>query len=142
MLPAKWSDHLKVSNFALIFLTNTNLCMLVRCFKHILNAVTSPVFYNSYVNLPTHSTPLESYIVDNPYSYPFFKGALGAVDGTHISAHPPASDRTCYCNHKGGILQNVLTATTFDMHLCYILSGWEGSASDGGVFHDTHVHDL
>ena len=28
------------------------------------------------------------------------------------------------------------------MHFFYILSGWEGSASDGGVFHDAHVHDL
>jgi len=28
------------------------------------------------------------------------------------------------------------------MHFCYILSGWEGSASDGGVFHDAHVHDF
>ena len=28
------------------------------------------------------------------------------------------------------------------MHFCYILSGWEGSASDGGVFHDARLHDL
>ena len=26
------------------------------------------------------------------------------------------------------------------MHFCYILSGWEGSACDGGVFHDARVH--
>jgi len=119
-----------------------DFCMFIRYFKKILNAITSPAFYNSYVNLPTHSTPLESYISDNPKFYPFFKGALGALDGTHISAHPPASDRAHYRNRKGGVLQNVLTATTFDMHFCYILSGWEGSASDGGVFHDARVHDL
>src|SRR5882724_1996324 len=35
-----------------------------------------------------------------------------------------------------------MVATTFDMHFFYILSGWEGSASDGGVFHDAYVHDL
>src|SRR5882724_4136731 len=142
MLPVKLSDNLKVSNFSLIFLTNANFCMFVRCFKKILNAVTSPAFYNSYVTIPTHSTPLESYIADNIKFYPFFKGALGALDGTHISACPPASDRARYGNRKGGISQNVLAATTFNMQFCYILSGWEGSASDGGVFHDAHVHDL
>src|SRR5882724_4183823 len=131
MLPVKWSDNLKVS---LIFLTNANFCMFVRCFRKILDAVTSPAFYNSYVTIPTHSTPLESYIADNPKFYPFFKGALGALDGTHISARPPASDRARYHNHKGGISQNGLAATTFDMQFCYILSGWEGSASDGGSF--------
>src|SRR5882724_7180840 len=113
MLPVKWSDNLKVS---LIFLTNANFCMFVRCFRKILDAVTSPAFYNSYVTIPTHSTPLESYIADNLKFYSFFKGALGALDGTHISAHSPASDQACYCNCKGGISQNVLAATTFDMH--------------------------
>src|SRR5882724_189523 len=142
MLPAKWPDNLTVTFFSLISLTNANFCMFVRCFKKILNAVTSPAFYNSCVTIPTQSTPLESYIADNPKFYPFFKGALGALDGTHISACPPASDWACYRNCKDGISQNVLAATTFDMHFCYILSGWERSASDGGVFHDAHVHDL
>ena len=32
--------------------------------------------------------------------------------------------------------------STFYMHFCYILSGWEGSASDGGVYHDALIHDL
>jgi len=78
--------------------------------------------------------PLESYIADNPKFYPFFKGALGALDGTHISSRPPSSIRARYRNRKSGVSQNVLAATTFNMHFCYILSGWEGSASDGGSF--------
>jgi len=40
------------------------------------------------------------------------------------------------------VSQNVLAATTFNMHFCYILSGWEGSAPDGGVFYDACLHDL
>ena len=119
-----------------------DFCMFVRCFKTILNAITSPAFYNSYVNLPTQMTPMDSYIADNPKFYPFFQGALRALDGTHISAHPPASDQAHYRNCKGGVSQNVLAATTFNLHFCYIHSGWEGSASDGGVFHDACVHDM
>src|SRR5882724_5597370 len=142
MLPAKWGYYLKVSIFTLTFLAMAHVCLFIRCFNKILDAVTSPAFYKTYVKLPTQSTPLAPYIVNNPKLFPFFKGALGALDGTHISACPPSSDRSCYHNHKGGVSQNVLAATTFDMHFCYILSGWEGSASDGGSFHDAHVHDL
>jgi len=113
-----------------------------RAFNCILNAVTSPSFYNVYVNLPNEESQLDSYISDNPKFFPYFEGALGALDGTHINAQPSAQDCPCYCNCKGLLTQNVLAATTFDMHFCYILSGWEGSASDGGVYHDAWVHDL
>ena len=123
-------------------LTAINFNLFTRFFNLILNSVTSPAFYNIYIKLPTQSTPLNPYISENPKFYPFFKGALGALDGTHICARPPVSARSCYRNHKSGVSQNVLTATTFNMHFCYILSGWEGSASDGGVFHDACVHDL
>ena len=98
--------------------------------------------YNSYVKLPTRSTALDPYISDNPKFYPFFKGALGTLDGTHISACPPAAEHSCYRNCKGDISQNVLAATNFKMQFCYILSGWEGSASDGGVFQDAWLYDL
>jgi len=114
----KWGYNLKVSIFTLTFLAMAHVCIFIRCFNQILNAVTSPAFYKTYVKIPTQSTPLAPY---NPKLLPFFKGAIGALDGTHISAHPPSSDQSCYFNHKG---QNVLAATKFDMHFCYILSGW------------------
>src|SRR5882672_4213867 len=113
-----------------------------RSFNRILNAVTSPSFYNVYVNLPNEESLLDSYISDNPKFFPYFEGALGALDGTHINARPSIQDRPRYRNRKGLLTQNVLAATTFDMHFCYILSGWEGSASDGSVFHDARLHDF
>jgi len=57
-----------------------------RAFNHILNAVTSPSFYNVYVNLPNEESQLDSYILDNPKFFPYLEGALGALDGTHINA--------------------------------------------------------
>ena len=132
--------------FTIVFLTIPAfliyVCLFIRCFIKILNAVTSSTFYNTYVRLPTPSTPLHPYISDDPKFYPFFKGALGALDGTHIAAYPPAAECPRYRNHKGGISQNVLAAATFDMKFCYMLSGWEGSASDGGVFQDARLYDL
>src|SRR5882672_9000709 len=106
----------------------TGIIMLTfacRCFNSILVAVTSPGFYNTYVQLPTEDTPLQTYISNNPKFFPFFEGALGALDGNHILAHPCVQDCVHYCNHESGVSQNVIAACTFDMYFCYILSGWE-----------------
>jgi len=43
-----------------------------------------PSFLQDLGELPTQSTPLAPYIANNPKLFPFFKGALGALDGTHI----------------------------------------------------------
>ena len=132
----------KYHSLSLNVLTATDFYLFIRCFNLILNSVTSQAFYNIYIKQPTLTTPLDPYIANNPKFHPFFQDALGAIDGTHICAHPPASAQARYRNRKSGLSQNVLAATTFNMHFCYILSGWEGSASDGGVFHDARVHDF
>ncbi|KAF8591197.1 hypothetical protein K439DRAFT_1269944, partial [Ramaria rubella] len=63
-----------------------------KCFNRILNAVTSLAFYNTFIQLPKASQLVEPYIANNPKFYPFFKDALGALDGTHISTCPPADE--------------------------------------------------
>jgi len=72
-------------------------------------------FYNVYVNLPNQESQLDSYISDNPSS-PLFEGALGALDGP-TSMH----DLHLRIIHilqlaRASSTQNVLAATTFDMH--------------------------
>ena len=53
------------------------------------------------------------------WDHPFFKGCLGTLDGTHIDAFVFDDALHQYCNHKGGISQNVLAACTFDVVLLY-----------------------
>lgn len=77
---------------------------------------------------------LSEHIKNNPKFFPFFKDALGAIDGTHIPCFPPAAERARYRDKDGNITQNVLAACTFEMHFCYILSGWEGSIADSFLF--------
>ena len=101
--------------------------------------MTSTPFYTTYITLPKEDTAQDGYIADNPKYFPFLQDAL---DGTHITAWPPSSIQARFHNRKGGITQNVLAATSFDMCFLYILSGWEGSASDGGVFLHACLHDL
>ncbi|KAF8581615.1 hypothetical protein K439DRAFT_1273861, partial [Ramaria rubella] len=69
-----------------------------KCFNRIVDALTCPAFYNTFIRLPGASHPVEQYITDNPKFYPFFKDVLGALDGTHISAHPPANEHMHYHN--------------------------------------------
>ncbi|KAJ6486632.1 hypothetical protein C8R45DRAFT_775323, partial [Mycena sanguinolenta] len=55
-----------------------------RYFRRILITVSSAPFYTFYVHLPTISDPLPPSIQNNPKWFPFFKDALGSMDGTHI----------------------------------------------------------
>ena len=84
--------------------------------------------------LPSGDCPYE--IERSSKLYPFFKNAIGAIDGTHIEALVPTADVPCYHNRKGQITLNVIVACTFSMYFCFVLSGWEGSAHDRRVYKD------
>jgi hypothetical protein len=108
--------------------------------NQVVRAITSPAFYQSYISLPPPNVPFE--IEMSQKFFPYFKDAIGAIDGTHINATPPVKERARYRNRKGGISQNVLAGCTFDMQFCYVLSGWEGSAADGAIYQDARATDF
>jgi hypothetical protein len=112
-----------------------------RVFNRVLDLLVAKKFYGRYIKLPS-SNEIPPEIRDNPKLYPFFEGCLGALDGTHIDTFVPDNALPRYRNRKGGISQNVLAACTFDMRFCYILSGWEGSATDGRIFDDARQKDF
>lgn len=119
-----------------------NLLWFYSIFHRVLHTVLSKSFYQQYVQLPRANAPLSDFIEKNPRFYPFFKDCIGAIDGTHIRVSPPQRDKPRYRNRKGGISQNVLAASSFEMRVHYALGGWEGSATDGTVFEDARSHDL
>jgi hypothetical protein len=90
----------------------------------------------AYVRLPTVDDPCPPKILNNPKLWPFFQDAIGALNGTHISASPPAFIRMAFQNCKGFISQNCLFACNFNMLFIYSLCGWEGSVMDA------QMHDL
>jgi len=69
------------------------LLMANRYFKKILIAFSSGTIYRKYVQLPCSNVPVHSSIRDNLKYYPFFKDAIGAINGTHIACTPPADQR-------------------------------------------------
>ena len=69
-----------------------------RAFHHILNLVVGKPFYNKYVPLPPADVvPPEFWI--NPKFFPYFKGCLGAVDGSLLNAFVSSIDMACYHSH-------------------------------------------
>lgn len=103
---------------------------------------SSPSFYTQYVNLPGADYTLPSLFSNNPKFMPFFKGALGAIDGTHIPCSPPASERAFFRDRKSNITQNCLFGCSFSFQFVYSLTGWEGSASDARVYGDAISKDF
>ncbi|GLT47193.1 hypothetical protein SLA2020_209050 [Shorea laevis] len=72
--------------------------------------------------------------VDDKWKW--FKGALGALDGTLIEITVPASEQGKYRDRKGNLSTNVLGACDANLKFTYVLPGWEGSASDSCVLRD------
>ena len=113
-----------------------------RYFKQVLQALATPPFYTTYVRLPDAESPTPTEIRRSRKFYPFFEGALGAIDGTHIRCTASGADRDTTRNRKGQLTQNCLAACSFDLRFMYFLSGWEGSAHDSTVFHDARRVDF
>lgn len=104
--------------------------------------VSSGPFYQKYVQLPPANGPVPEPIRRNEKFYPFFKNAIGAMDGTHINCTPSAADRHAARNRKGGVSQNCLACVSFSMRFLYVLSGWEGSTSDATMYASSRRVDL
>src|SRR6202011_4141690 len=107
-----------------------------------LHFFSSPPFYNNLVQLPREDAPVPHEIQNNPKFYPFFKDALGAIDNTHINCCSNAANREAARDRKGNLTQKCLTICGFNMTFYYMFSGWEGSAADSTMFHDTRVTNL
>jgi hypothetical protein len=103
---------------------------------------SSPPFYTKYVHLPGANDPISPRIRHNPKLWPYFKDALGAIDGSHIHSAPPANERAASRNRKGFLSQNCLFGCDFDLRFVYALTGWEGSATDARVYEDARSTDF
>ncbi|MQM05170.1 hypothetical protein Taro_037977 [Colocasia esculenta] len=97
---------------------------LVEHFQH------SSQTISHYVNKPTQVNECHPHISGNDRFYPYFKDALGAIDGTHIPVNVAIDGQPRFRNQKQGITQNVMAVVSFDGLFQYACVGWEGSAPD------------
>ncbi|KAG8390918.1 hypothetical protein BUALT_Bualt01G0133500 [Buddleja alternifolia] len=66
----------------------------------------------------------------------WFKGCLGALDGTYIPLRVAQKDKGRYRNRKGDISTNALAVCDINTNYVYMLCGWEGSAANSRVLKD------
>ena len=102
----------------------------------------SEPFYSRYISFASSTISTHPKIINNYCFWPYFKDAVGAIDGSHIPTSPPQCDRAVYHNWKGFVLQNCLFACDFGMRFTYVLTGWEGSATDTQIFQDACTSSL
>ena len=98
-------------------------------------------FYTTYIQFPSGNN-IPAKIQWNPKFFPYFRDAIGAIDGSHIPVTPPTLFFPLYRNRKGFLSQNALFACDFNLNFMYVLTGWEGSASDACVYGDAIGMDL
>ena len=99
-------------------------------------------FYTNHVHLPTAGHPVPPEIRENTKFWPYFKDALGALDGSHIHSAPPLNERGANRNRKGFLSQNCLFGCSFDLKFVYAYTGWEGSATDALIYESARLHGL
>ncbi|KAL0375619.1 UNVERIFIED_CONTAM: hypothetical protein Scaly_0679500 [Sesamum calycinum] len=67
----------------------------------------------------------------------WFKGCLGALDGTFVDVRVPKHEKDRYHTRKGKVSVNILGVCNPKLQFIYVLCGWEGSAADNRVFQDS-----
>ncbi|BAF28583.2 Os11g0599400, partial [Oryza sativa Japonica Group] len=65
--------------------------------------------------------------------WPYFKDAIGAIDGSHISVVVLLDETISHTCHHGYTSQNVLAIYNFDMRFIFAVAGWPGSAHDSRI---------
>ncbi|RYR28784.1 hypothetical protein Ahy_B01g052965 [Arachis hypogaea] len=75
--------------------------------------------------------PVEEDCVDPTWRR--FKGCLEALDDIYIEVTVFEFEKSRYQTRKGKICTNVLGVCNREMGFVYVLSGWEGSASDSRI---------
>ncbi|XP_052622502.1 uncharacterized protein LOC128127837 [Lactuca sativa] len=109
-----------------------------RCFHRVLRAVVALESY--YIQQPKGDVvPKE--IQEKKRFYPYFKNCVGAIDGTHVRVKVPNRDAPRYRGRKGYPNINVLAACSFDLKFTYVLTDWEGTASDSRIVKDALKRD-
>ncbi|XP_073280560.1 uncharacterized protein [Primulina huaijiensis] len=87
-----------------------------------------------YSILLVKPSPVDETCTDETWKW--FKGCVGALDGTYINVNVLILEKGKYRTRKRTIAVNVLGVCNRDMNFIYALCGWEGSAADARVLRD------
>ncbi|XP_023925094.2 protein ALP1-like [Quercus suber] len=104
--------------------------------RHVCKALQAVHHYAKHLIKPDQNViGLPEHLQVNKY-WPWFERYIGAIDGTHVSARPPANATQAHRDCKSLITTNVLCVCDMDMQFTFVHGGWEGSANDSRVFEE------
>jgi hypothetical protein len=103
-----WTDHMK--------------------FKEVLSCLGKLSKDNIKPRDPTFSS--EHPKVREDRFWPHFKGAIGAIDGSHIEVIVPNDEVVNHTGRYGYTSQNVMAICDFVMRFTFVVAGWPDSAHD------------
>ncbi|KZS91633.1 hypothetical protein SISNIDRAFT_395708, partial [Sistotremastrum niveocremeum HHB9708] len=69
-------------------------------FDELLKALVKSPFQVKYLAPPNSSSPTPPEILNDSDYYPFFRNAVGIIDGVHVLVNPPAEGNYIYRNRK------------------------------------------
>ena len=103
-----------------------------RTFTRIINTVAKALV-RLYLDATKDMPSLEPHIqlMDSTNSY--FRGCVGALDGSYIPVRLTGVDPSPFRSRKGLVSQNVMFACDFDLNIIFVQPGYEGSANDDGT---------
>jgi hypothetical protein len=96
--------------------------------------------YKDLVNLALPDEMVETKL--NNVRYKYFKGAIGAMDGTHITVRIKPDLHGTFKNRKGIITTNILILCNFNLVVLHAYVGCEGAAHDAFVLKESEEHGL
>ncbi|KAL8513578.1 hypothetical protein ACS0TY_012885 [Phlomoides rotata] len=105
-------------------------------FSHYVHLVLKVVLKLHIIFL-VQPTPVPNDSIDPRWKW--FKGSLGALDGTYIDLCVLSSDKPRFRTKNGHLSTNVLGVCDRNMRFMYVLPGWEGSAADCRVLCDAVI---
>ncbi|KAL0406512.1 UNVERIFIED_CONTAM: hypothetical protein Slati_3965100 [Sesamum latifolium] len=100
-----------------------------QCFHRVLNFICK--LQDTFFARPV---PIDEDCTDSRWRW--FKGCLGALDGTYIDVRVLNLEKGHYRTRKGHVTVNVLGVCNMNMQFIYVLTGWEGSVADSRVLRD------
>jgi hypothetical protein len=97
-------------------------------FKEVLKCLLKLGKDNIKLRDPTFSNEHDKFKED--HFWPHFKGAIGAINGSHVKVIVPTDEVINYTRHHIYTSQNVLVICDFDMRFTFVVLKWPGSAQD------------
>jgi len=120
----------------------TKFSRSVSTIHNVLHEVADIVVQNVHVFIVPFVAETHAKISDDTRFADYFHHCVGAVDGSHIPVHVPATECAPFRNRKGYLSMNVCAIVDFNCLFTHVNVGWSGGASDPQVFNDSLAKGL